>query len=140
MVAEDEVLRLDVAVHDLLLVDVLERLAALADEADGLVDPQSRRSALLEEHVEIDPLDELHDEVLAAVVAEVVEHLHDARMAEHGQQPRLDLEALRVAGVEQVLDRDPTRVAQVAGAVDCAHRPARDRRADLVSLAEHQAG
>ncbi len=55
--------------------------------------------------MQVGALDELHHQVLAALVAEVVEHLHHARVAQQRQQPRLHLEALGVARVVHVLHR-----------------------------------
>ena len=68
--------------HDLLVVHVLERLAALTGVLHRRSSPSpgcpSRASTL----VQIGALDELHHEVLAALVGEVVEDLDDPRMAE----------------------------------------------------------
>ena len=118
-VALDQVLRLDVAVDDLLLVHVLERLARVPDVLHRLLQRQARVAALLEHGAEVGALDELHDQVLAGLVLEVLEHAHDARVAQDGQQAGLDLEALGVAPVGEVLERDlDARLA----------RPARGRR------------
>ena len=46
VVAEDHVLRLDVAVHDLLVVHVLQRLAAVAGVLDRVAERQARVAAV----------------------------------------------------------------------------------------------
>ena len=109
VVGQDHVLRLDVAVHDLLVVHVLERLAGVAGVLDRLVERQPGVAAVLELGAEVGAADELHDDVEALLVLRVVEHLDDARVAEAGEQPRLDLEAGGVAQVEQALDARPRR-------------------------------
>ena len=136
LVAEDHVRRLDVAVDDLLVVDVLQGLAAVAGELDAVADGQPRIAVALEHGAEVEALDELHDDVGALLVAGVVEDLDQARMAQARQQARLDLEARGVADVEQALDRDLAALLAVQRAVDGAHRAAGDRRDDLVAAVE----
>ena len=106
VVAQDHVLRLDVAVHDLLAVHVGQRLAAVADVLDRVADREPRVAAALEDRAQVHAVDEVHDDVEALVVARVVEHLDHARVAQAGQQARLDLEAGGVTDVQQALDRD----------------------------------
>ncbi len=74
--------------------------------------------------MQIDALDELHHQVLAMLVGEVVEDLDHARMAQQRQQPRLDVEALRVGRVLHVLDGHRRACAAVASAVHRPHRAA----------------
>ena len=93
VVAEDHVLRLDVAVHDLLAVHVGQRLAPVADVLDRVPEREARIAAALEDRAQVHAVDEVHDDVETLVVAGVIEHLHDARVAQAGQQARLDLEA-----------------------------------------------
>ena len=136
-VGHDQVLRLDVAVDDVLLVDVVQRLARLAAPLDDLVDRQPGRALGREAVVEALALDQLHDDVVVAGVAEVVDDAHDARVVELGQQPRLDLEARDVRRVEQALDGDEAPGLAVERAVDRAHRAARDGALDRVMAAHH---
>jgi hypothetical protein len=136
---QDHVLRLDVAVHDLLVVHVLERLAGVARVLDRLLDRQPRVAAQLDLGAEVGAVDELHHDVEPLLVARVVDHLDHARVAEAGEQPRLDLEAGGVLDVEQPLDRHLEPGLAVERAVDGAHRPARDRRDDLVAAREQGA-
>ncbi len=75
-------MRLDVAVDDLLVVHVLQRLAALAGVLHRLVEPQPRGAVALEQRVEVGALDQLHHQVLAALVGEVVEDLDHPRVVE----------------------------------------------------------
>ena len=74
------------------------------------------------------------------MLAEVPEHAHDARVVEPREQPRLDLEARRVAQVEQPLDRHLGAGLDVPRAHDLAHRAARDRRHDRVDAAQQNPG
>src|SRR3712207_4932338 len=91
-----------------------------------LLEGQARIAPALEELTEIDALDELHHQVLAALVVEVVDHLHHAGVVERGEQARLDVEARGVAPVGEPLERDVASVLGVVAAVDRAHGPARD--------------
>ena len=69
------------------------------------VDRQARAAVLLQHRAEVDALDQLHHQVVdALLVLEVVEHLDDARVLELREQARLDLETRGVPGVEQALD------------------------------------
>ena len=136
LVAQDHVGRLDVAVDDLLVVHVLQGLAPVAGELDAVPDGQARIAVALEHRAEVEALDELHDDVGALLVAGVVEDLDEPRMAQAGQQARLDLEARGVADVEQALDGDLAALLAVEGAVDGAHSAAGDGGDDLVTVGE----
>src|SRR3712207_9371991 len=50
-----------------------------------LLEGQARIALALEQLTEIDALDELHHQVLAALVVEVVDHLHHAGVVERGE-------------------------------------------------------
>ena len=136
-VGHDEVLRLHVAVDDVLLVDVVQGLARLAAPLDDVLHRQPRRALGREPIVQALALDQLHDDVVVAGVAEVVDDAHDARVVELGQQPRLDLEARDVRRVQQALDRDEAAGLAVEGAMDRAHRAAGDGGLDRVMAAHH---
>jgi hypothetical protein len=93
----EQVRRLDVAVPDLLLVHVVERLARLACVPDGLDRIEARAAALAQQGAGVpagsrDPISGSR-----ARVDEVVPHADHARMVEVGQQSSLDLES-RLAG------------------------------------------
>src|SRR6201999_494505 len=124
------------AVDDPLAVHVLQRLAAVARVLDRVAQRQPRVAGALHQRAQVGPGHELHDDVEPLLVARVVDHLDHARVAQAGQQPRLDLEAGGVAHVQQALDRHVLVRLAVEGAVDGAHRPARDRRDDLVAAIE----
>ena len=118
---EHQVLRLDVAVDRLLLVHVAQRLGRLQRELDDLVLGQPGR-ALAAQHVrEVLAVHPLHHQVAAARVVDRPEHLDDARVVEARQQAALDLEAGRVALVEQPLGGHGAAVGP-GRAVDAAHR------------------
>ena len=134
VLAQDQVLGLDVAVDDLLVVHVLERLARLARVLDRLVQGKARLAALLEQHAEVDPADEVHHQVLARRRREVVRDAHHPRVLEAGQQPRLGLEPLVVMGVGALLERDLGVGLGIDRAVDLAHRPSRNRLEDPVPV------
>ena len=59
-----------------------------------------------QEPVEVQSLDQAHDQIPRAGVPELIDHLDDARMREPGEQAGLDLEAVRLRGIDEVLDRD----------------------------------
>ena len=131
---EDQVGGLDVAVDDLLLVHVGKRLARLADVLDRLGHRQ--RAAALEHRVEARAAHELHHEVVALAVGEVVDHAHHPRVTQTLQQPRLDLEAHRVGVLERLLDRHLEAVGEPARAVHGAHAADGDRGLDHVRAAD----
>ena len=93
--SEHEVLRLDVAVHDRLVVHVLQRLARLLRVGDRRVGGQAGVSVSLQHRREVRALDEVHHEELVLAILEVVAHVHDAWMAE----------ALRAAGPRSRIGR-----------------------------------
>ena len=129
----DQVLRLHVPVHHLLLVDVLERVRGPAGDLQDLVERQAGIAALVQDLSEVRPAHQLHDEIEVAQVPEVVDHPHDARMTQPGEQARLDLEARGLTQVRQALDRD-LAVARPR-AEDRAHGTAGDRLDQLVTIA-----
>jgi hypothetical protein len=135
--SQDQVLRLHVAVDDVLLVDIGERLTGLPRVVDGLPDGQPGRTPLGQHLGQARAIHQLHHEEVVALVFEVVEHVHDARVVERGQQASLDLETARRRLLEQALQRHLVPVFEVPRAIDRAHRAARDGRHDLVGAAAH---
>ena len=81
-VGQDQVLRLDVAMDDVLLVDVVERLAGLGAPVEDLLEGQSRLAVGEQPVVQALAIDELHDDVVVTVVAEVVDDVNNARVVE----------------------------------------------------------
>jgi hypothetical protein len=82
-------------------------------------------------------LDELHDDEVVALVAEVVDDADDARMVELREHPRLDLEARDVRRVQEALDRNEPTGLPIQGPVDGAHGAARDGGLHLVVARQH---
>jgi hypothetical protein len=80
---DEHVGRLDITVHDVLGVGVLEGAAELLGDVTRL--PRRQWTAALEPSGEALPLDELGDEVQALVGLPDVEDLDDARIAHAGQ-------------------------------------------------------
>ena len=74
------------------------------------------------QHPEVDALDQVHDEVLAARRAEVVDDPHHARVTEARQQAGLSLEPLVVVRVGALLECDLDAGLKILCSVDSAHR------------------
>ena len=90
--ADDQVRRLDVAVHQAVAVGVLQRRAGLAQQVH---DPLRReRPVLPDQRFEVEPVQQLHHVVQPAVLrdTEIVE-LHGVRGGERGGRARFPLEA-----------------------------------------------
>ena len=145
----DEVVRLEVAVDQPEVVEVLERRQHLDDERDRLVDrqrvvPAARRShPVLEQLLERGAADVLHDDVAVALVRHEVVDLDDERVLDLGEELPLGDgrgEGVGVAGVEQALEHHPAvgHVA-VAGDVDPAQAAVGDGPGDHVLAADHVA-
>ena len=120
--------------HDPLPVRLVQRVGDLDAEAERL---RERQRALAEPVRERLALEQLHDEVLRAVlVADVVERA-DVRMRELRDRLRLPLEPLANLGggrqmLRQHLDRDGALEPRVPRLVDLSHPPGAERRQDLV--------
>ena len=126
--------RLQVAVHDAVLVGLLERFGDLASDRERLVQRQRPlRQALLQ----VLARDELHRQhPLAAHVLEP-EECRDVRVLQRGEQLGLALEAREPLGVggerlRQPLERDVAPEAGVGGAKHLAHPARAERRDDAV--------
>ena len=87
---QQDVLRLDVAVHQPGPMGGPERSQQLGHQPQGLLDGQRARS---DEVAQCGPLDVLHDEVGHSVEAALVVDRHDARVGQPGRRPRLTAEA-----------------------------------------------
>ena len=97
IVADEDVRRLEIAMDDAVIVDMLEGRADLEGDVDGVAPREL--AAHVDEVVEPASLDELHGvPVMPVLVAGVVE-LDDVRMRELGERLDLAFEALEEAGV-----------------------------------------
>ena len=134
-VARDEdVVRLQVAVDDALLVRGGQAPGDLAGVVDGLPMRQRRGADARAQRI---ALEQLGDDVGRAVVGADVVHAEDVGVIERADRARLLLEAaeaIRVRGKRggQHLDRHLAAEARVTGAVDLAHAARPDRGHDLV--------
>ena len=122
--ADDHVVRLDVAVDDVVAVRLGERAEDLAGELDRR---QRRRRALADEQLlQRRPVEVLHRDVVGALRLAAVVDADDVRMAEARGVARLALEPLdellvaRVALVQH-LQRDLAAELLVLGQVDVGH-------------------
>jgi hypothetical protein len=136
-VGQDQVVRLDVAVDDVLLVDVVEGLAGLRAPLDDVLERQAGRAADEQPVVQALALDELQDDEVVALVAEVIDDAHDARVVELREEPRLDLEARDVAGVKQPLDGDEAARVPIQRPMHGAHGAAGDGGLNLIVARKH---
>jgi hypothetical protein len=120
---EEEVGRLDVAVHDAAAVGLGERVGHLPRQAEHVVE---RQGPPLQALVQILALEPLHGEERAALGGEAVaEVAHDAGVVELGEDPRLALEPARVIERElpEQLDGRWAPALAVEAAIDGAHGP-----------------
>jgi hypothetical protein len=135
---EEDVLRLDVAVHHAALVRVRERVGDLARDAERL---RQRELRLAREVIaQRARFDEGGHVVEHAVRLPGVVHREDVRVRELRRDLDLAQEALggdRQAEVgAEDLERDRAPVPEVAGEEDDRHPAASDLSFDLVSIAE----
>ena len=132
---DENVRRLDVAVHDPLIVRVLQGVAELDEEP--LDDANGKRGVRSDQGIERRAVHELHDEKQRiAFVADRVDH-DDVRMIQLRRRPCLALEPLFHSFVEgevrqHGLDRHLPVQPQVIREVDGGHTPTSDLFADLV--------
>ncbi len=137
---QHQVGRLDVPMHHVVVVRVIERLAGLGDQLHDLADGQQLPGPGV--RLERLPLDVLHrDEELALVLADVEDGDHTGVLEPAGRlrfagEPLAHLVRLgRREVLERVdgLDRDAAIDHRVVGEVDPAHRPPSDLLDDLVA-------
>ncbi len=129
-----DVLRLEVAVDDSLVVRLFQRLGDLSGDGEALLERQGSRG---EPFGQRRSLDELHDEGADAARLFEAEDGGDVRVVQLGQQLRLALEAgeallvLGEGGGED-LDGDLALQLRVGGAKDLAHAALAELAGNLV--------
>ena len=122
---EEDVVRLDVAMNDAGRVSAPERLAALDEDLDGLL--QRHGAGAVNSRIEVLPAEKLHGDVRRPVVERpVVEHLDDVTRAQLGGRLRLGVEASeRLGGADELprdeLDRDGLPEPRVGRGPDGPH-------------------
>ena len=137
LVGHDHVLRLDVAVDHAAVVRVGQRVGEREPDPDDVAVGQRGVGLELGQRA---PLDELGDEVPAAVLLAGVEERDDALVVEPGDGDGLALGAFRVGAVGgHDLDGDRAPEALVAGGVDGPEATGAEARSEPVA-AHRQAG
>ena len=134
VVRDEDVLGLQVAVDDALLVRGAEAARDLQGVVDGLARRDRAGGELLAQRRS---LEQLRDDVRRALVGADVVDRHDVRMVEASCRARFLLEPAQPVGVRGVgggqhLDRDLAIQPRVVRAVDLAHAPRPDGRDDVV--------
>ena len=137
---DEDVLRLDVAVDDALVVRVLQRVAHLAHDAERLLRLDLARAHHLPQ---VRAVDVLHHEVVQAACDARVVDVDDRRVVEARQRAPLAREALREGRVArrigwQHLDRHRALQPLLHGLVDRAHPAAPDELDELVLREERR--
>jgi hypothetical protein len=131
---EEDVARLEIAVQDAALVGVVDRTGHRRQQPGGgpRVLPEPRQVL-----AEVAAVDQLHAEVVLALVFPDLVDRHDVRVVEPRGGLRLDAEALHVSlgcqlAGEDHLERDRAVETDLACLVDDAHPPAGDLLQQLV--------
>ncbi len=133
---EQDVRRLDVAVHEALCVRGVEAIGHLRDHRDRLL---RRQPAPLGEQLrEIRPFDEAHRHVELAGLLAGIEHRNHVGMVDRGRQLRLALEAAPEILIGREVRRDELDRAlalerNVRGPVDHAHAAASDQLVEAIA-------
>ena len=128
--ADDDVVRLDVAVDDPVAVRERERAEDLARVVDR--DRDRRRAVADEQLLERAPVEELHRDVVGALRLAAVEDRDDVRMVEPGGALRLaaePLDELLVGGVPVVQQLQRDAAGRAPGPRRGRRRPSRPSRA-----------
>ena len=132
---DDDVCRLEIAVHDAAIVGGSERARDLRAVLHGLANGQRSAGDDIGERFSFE---KLRDRIRVCAVASDVEDSEDVGMGDAGQRLHLALEArerIRIVGKRrrEDLDRDVAAKAGVLGTVDLAHATRSEGRNDLVS-------
>ena len=132
---DEDVVRLDVTVHDPELVRERERAGDLAGEVQGESD--RKRPDALDHRLQVLAVDVLEDDELTLLPLASVDDRDDVRMRETGNRARLAAEALDVLGVApevlvEHLDGHATLEHGVVRPVDGRHAALADEQLQLV--------
>ena len=134
--ADQDVLGLDVAMEHAPRVSGPEAGRDLVDEGDGL----AQRNALVAEQAATKALavDKLHDEVVGALLAALVEDVDDVGMGELGERRGLSVEALDEVGLprepgQEHLERHGPIERELGGLVDHGHPAAAHQPLDAAA-------
>jgi hypothetical protein len=132
---EEEVPRLDVAVHHAARVHRRQRAGGPLDERQALADRQAPPEQALAQRLAVEPL---HRQVLAGRRPPVRHVAHDARVIELGEDARLLGEALERRGVEpgQHLQRHRPRRLPIDRPVDDPHAAGSGEPVDLEAFGD----
>ncbi len=141
---EQNVLRLDVAVHDPLAMRVVQRIGHLGGNAQRLMHRQHRRP--LESGAQRFSLDQRHDVEGGRDFTSpkgdgaAVEQGENVGVAQSRGDGDLSPEALDADRPDQLgvhqLDRDPPMVPLVLGEIDCRHPASADQPFDAIAARE----
>src|SRR5207237_9627763 len=131
---ELDILGLEIAVNDRLLVRGLERLRDLSRDRQRLVDRDRAARNPIRERLALDQFE--YERMSLTAVFETVDR-GNVRMVERGEHLRLALEACEAIGIERErvgddLQRDVATKLHVACAVDLPHAAGADGREDLI--------
>jgi hypothetical protein len=133
-IGEQDVARFDVAVHDIVLVGVIERFGDLAGDADRLLDRELLFT--LDALAEGLALDVRHHGVEQAVGVSAVVQWQDTGMLQAGFDADFAEKAVCAEGGgylrAQHLDRDTAAVLPIVRAIDARHAPATDLSIQVV--------
>ena len=140
---DHDVLGLQVAVDDALVVRGLEAFRRLAEDAQEALGRQL--ALLLQDRGQVPPVDELHRQELDAVALAEIEDAQDVGVRHAARELDLALEALEDLGVlgdvrPDELQRDVAVQALVVHEVDGAHSAHAEEALDAVPLADLEAG
>ena len=142
VLVEEEVGRLDVAVHEPAAVRVLERRGDLAADVRGL--RRREPDAGVEHPAQRAALEQLEDHERDAVVLAPVVDGHDVRVVQRrrelglGAEPAQEARVVRKARVED-LDRDASAQPDVVRGIDAAARACTDRAEQAVAAGKNPA-
>ena len=136
---DQQVGRLDVAVHDVLLESVLQRGSDLFDDFDGAL--HGNDATLLNQFKQVLAFDQLHRDVQITVVFAGVVDRHDVVVTQLRRRLGLGFETLHEGRVlslvtRQHLQRDDALELHVAGEINRTHASRADPLLNLV-LAQH---